>query len=219
MKKPGRVSDAEDLAAFAARLLLVRRSYARIIDRPHMAAGTFAAELGIEAARYRRYERGEMQPPIPVLTAIRKVTGVSLCWLVSGMESGSQPGEPAPRPGKSTVSDRLRWARLTQEMWMEACADVMRVPPEQWQRYESGLEPLPLEVAKEFSHRFSVSLDYLYLGSLPGIAPVVRRKLVADHPELIGPRVRSRTHKAKDDGSTSPAEKKKGHLNEGADGG
>jgi hypothetical protein len=139
-----------------------------------------------------------------------------LCWLVAGLETGSQPGEPAPRPGKSTVSDRLRWARLTQEMWLEACADVMRVPPEQWQRYELGLDPLPLDVATEFSHRFSVSLDYLYRGLLPGIAPAVRRKLVAEHPELIGPRVRLRNHKAKDDDSTDQSEKK--GLNEGAGG-
>lgn len=46
--------------------------------------GTFAARLGIEAERYRRYERDETEPDIETLAKIRRITGVSLDHLVAG---------------------------------------------------------------------------------------------------------------------------------------
>lgn len=47
-------------------------------------AAAIAHELGIDSARYRKYERGESMPPIEILLAIVDLTGVDLHWLFAG---------------------------------------------------------------------------------------------------------------------------------------
>jgi hypothetical protein len=86
---------------------------------------------------------------------------------------------PAP-----SVGDRLRWARETQEPWLNSCAEVMNIEPSLWAEYEAGTALLPWPVAEEFAHRFSVSVDYLFVGALDGIAPLLRNVLLQAHPEL-----------------------------------
>jgi transcriptional regulator with XRE-family HTH domain len=142
-----------------------------------------ASELGVAAARYRRYERGEIQVPMSVLGEIRRRTGASLDWLICDMPPGQDVA--IDNANHSTVGQRLRWARETQEPRVNACAELMRVPLVTWLRYERDETVLPLEVAREFAHRFSVSLDYLYEGRLTGVAPAVEEALVALYPPLL----------------------------------
>ena len=47
-------------------------------------AADFARDLGLDNARYRRYERGEVMPPPEVLEDICKLTARSLDFLLLG---------------------------------------------------------------------------------------------------------------------------------------
>jgi transcriptional regulator with XRE-family HTH domain len=161
----------------------VRRRYGKDTGRPRLSAVDFATELGVAAARYRRYERGEIQVPMAILGEIRRRTGASLDWLVCDMPPGTD--ESVKDGDRSTVGQRLRWARETQEPNATICAEVMRTPLATWLQYERDQLALPLEVAREFAHRFSVSLDYLYEGRLSGVAPAVEAALVEQHPFLL----------------------------------
>ena len=70
--------------AFATRLRALRQSYGMSIGSPTLTAGEFAKLLDLEGETYRRYERGETEPALRVLSRIRELTGVSLNSLVAG---------------------------------------------------------------------------------------------------------------------------------------
>jgi transcriptional regulator with XRE-family HTH domain len=173
---------APESEAFGARLEAARRYHGRRTGRPRLQAKSFADELGVTGERYRRWERGEMEPPLFALKAIRRVTGLSLDWLVCDLA----PGDVIiPDLAVATPGDRLRWAReITCPSSTEA-ARVMSVPIDLWVAYESGRSEIPLSVAQEFAHRFSVSLDYLYEGKLEGVAPRMRDALLERRPQLL----------------------------------
>lgn len=177
------------LVAFGSRLEVIRRRFGRATDRSRLSMSDFAAELGVTAARYRRYERGEAQMPYAVLAELRRLTGASLDWLIADMTPGQDP--TTETSNRSTVGQRLRWARETQEPSADTCAAFMRIAAADWVRYERDDLSLPLEVAREFAHRFSVTLDYLYDGRLIGVAPVVEQALVDKHPQLLAEDARS----------------------------
>ena len=54
-------------------------------------AADFAADLGVEAPRYRRYERGHALPPIDLLADISRLTGATLDHLLMGRKPRSKP--------------------------------------------------------------------------------------------------------------------------------
>ena len=66
----------------AERLWQLRMSYGQQIgqrlNQPH-----FAALLGIKASSYGAYERADQEPPLDVLVALRRVTGISLDELIA----------------------------------------------------------------------------------------------------------------------------------------
>ena len=186
------------LIAFGARLEVIRRRYGRATNRPRLPMNEFAQQLGITAARYRRYERGEVPMPYPLLTEVRRLTGASLDWLIADMPPGDDV-VAEPTANHSTVGQRLRWARETQCPDISKCASVMGIPLWEWIRYERDEATLPLEMARRFAHKYSVSLDYLYEGHLTGIAPVVEGLLVEKYPHLLSAHAQaatqmSRTH-------------------------
>lgn len=72
---------------FASRLIRVREAFATATNRPDMGQKEFARLLGFgdgQEETYRRYERGETEPPIRTLAEIRRVTGTSLDMLITG---------------------------------------------------------------------------------------------------------------------------------------
>ena len=71
-------------SAFAARLVALRLSYAQSSGNPSMSASEFARLLDVGSETYRKYERGETEPPLIVLTRIHSLTGVSLDHLIAG---------------------------------------------------------------------------------------------------------------------------------------
>lgn len=81
-----RMSDTGSSArsGFAERLAATRRGFGQRTARPGLTAQDFAAVLGLEPERYRKYERGEREPPLWVLQRITQITGVSLDHLVGG---------------------------------------------------------------------------------------------------------------------------------------
>ena len=179
--------EKHELSLFARRLRLVREHYAGSTGEPNLAAGHFATRLGISAWAYRRYERGEIDPPMTVLQAIRAMTGISLDYLVCGRANGDDCLAGEEVLNRISLGLRLQWARQVFEPILETCAHVMGVPPVQWRRYEEDVDPLPLGKAQEFAHRFKVTLDFLYRGSLAGLrqlAPAVLDELLRQHPEL-----------------------------------
>jgi transcriptional regulator with XRE-family HTH domain len=47
-------------------------------------AEDFAADLGVEAPRYRKYERGDAWPPLDILARIAELTNCKLDFLLLG---------------------------------------------------------------------------------------------------------------------------------------
>jgi transcriptional regulator with XRE-family HTH domain len=170
--------------AFGMRLEALRRYHGRRTGRPRIKAKAFADEIGVNAWRYRRWERGEMEPPLFVLRAIRRVTGLSLDWLVCDLA----PGDVLiPDFAVATPGDRLRWAREITHASAADAARAMSIPIDQWAAFESGRTQIPLTAAQEFCHRFSVSLDYIYEGKMEGVHPRMRDALLDRRPQLLGP--------------------------------
>lgn len=66
-----------------------RRLRALRIVAGYETADAFAALLGIEPARYRKYERGEATPAIDVLESIGIKTETSIDWLLFGWRPGA----------------------------------------------------------------------------------------------------------------------------------
>jgi transcriptional regulator with XRE-family HTH domain len=172
------------LRGFGERLRRVREAHGYMTGRHDLTQYEFADDLGIPRATYGRYDRGEVNPSMEMLERIRRVTGISLDFLVCNTRNGFD-GMTLRDPNKPiTVGERLTWARETQWPWIERVARVMGVTPLQWQRWEEDLERLPSGKAREFAHRFSVSEAYLYEGRLTGIGDRVLTELLRAHPEL-----------------------------------
>jgi transcriptional regulator with XRE-family HTH domain len=202
-KNPDRISTAH-LGPFAARLRAVRRAYGASIGRPGLSQAKFAEALGFKDETYRRYERADHEPGLQMLTALRHITGISLCWLVAGAPHGRDDLVPIPATaeGAITLADRLRWTRTLMEPSLNRVAQVMNVDPATWQEIEAGVAKPWFELMEEFAHRFGVSLDFLYLGRLEGISDDVADVLIQSHPELVAAADAARTSTARDAGSS-----------------
>ena len=67
-------------SAFARRLEGLRR------DCGYQTQEDFAKLLGVEGERYRRWERGETEPNIDMMTRISMLTGACLNILITGID-------------------------------------------------------------------------------------------------------------------------------------
>ena len=74
--------------AFSKRLEVARLSYGQRAGKAGLTAGEFAAVLGIDAERYRKYERAEREPPLWLLVKIAHTTGFGLDFLILGAPPG-----------------------------------------------------------------------------------------------------------------------------------
>ena len=75
-------ADATELKMLGERIARVRQRYGENIDLPNLEPTLFAVLVGASAFTYESYERGEKEPTIDFLVALRKRTGVSLDWLL-----------------------------------------------------------------------------------------------------------------------------------------
>jgi transcriptional regulator with XRE-family HTH domain len=172
---------------FAWRLRAVRRAYGGSIGMPGLSARQFAKHLNIDPWRYRRYERAEIEPPLGVLTTIRRLTGVCLTRLITGDE----PGDPDMIPARGLredetviLGDRMRWVREAGEPDIGKAAALLHVSPALLQRWEAGATRPPLDKLQEFAVRFRVTTDFLLVGAMDGLEAWIRELLVSRHPEL-----------------------------------
>lgn len=171
--------------AFAGRLVALRRAYGRMSGQTPMPQARFARALGISAGRYRRYEAGDVEPPLFVLRQIREVTGISLCSLVAGLPPGAADMlTPVDVEPPVTMGMRIRWTRMMMDAGLAETAELMGCTERTWTGYEYGYSNPPASKMLEFAHRFSVSMDFLYSGSLLGLPDDVRAELLRLHPEL-----------------------------------
>jgi len=72
---------------FGKRLEELRFSHGRQIGLPNITQGYFADLLGVAGETYGRWERGETEPSLEVLQRIKRVTRVSLDYLITGETS------------------------------------------------------------------------------------------------------------------------------------
>jgi transcriptional regulator with XRE-family HTH domain len=171
---------------FGRRLTAVRVAYASLTGEPASTRADFAAKLGIEPSRYRRYERGEVQPQMSVLRAIRNLTGISLDWLICGLEPGMDDLALAQLQGpcQATFGERLTYVR---EVLGHSAADLatrLGVDPVLWSKWESGSEPMPTATIEAIASYLNVSLDYLLRGLPTGLGRTLLRALLDAHPTL-----------------------------------
>jgi transcriptional regulator with XRE-family HTH domain len=181
------LDDSASRQHFAWRLRATRRAYGGLTGQPNLSARQFARILGIFPERYRRYERGELEPPLSVLTSLRRVTGVSLDRLVSGDINGDDnmiPMHGMRSNEEMILADRLRCVRELGEPDVASAAQIMNVPLEDWKRWEAGATRPSLDKLVEFSIRFQVSLDFLLTGSLDSLRPYMRNLLLSKFPAL-----------------------------------
>ena len=57
--------------------------------------------------------------------------------------------------------NRIRDLREDKDMTQQEMANLFNMHKTQYCRYETGLSPIPLELAEKFAEFYNVSLDYL----------------------------------------------------------
>jgi transcriptional regulator with XRE-family HTH domain len=171
-------------ALFAKRLGAVRLAYGAVTGRPGLPRVTFALELGLERNTYSRYERGEVEPPLMVLAAVRRLTGISLDYLIADLDQGI--ADPTELTGEctATFAERIRWVRELYADNITEVAEKMGVSASTYKRWEDGREPMPDAKQQEFAVRFNVSMQYLQRGLPVGIPSVALTLLRTAHPTL-----------------------------------
>jgi hypothetical protein len=81
-------ADATELKMLGERIARVRQTYGEDINLPDLKPNLFAVLLGASSFIYESYERGEREPTVDFLVALRKKTGVSLDWLLEPNQPG-----------------------------------------------------------------------------------------------------------------------------------
>lgn len=165
--------------AFSRRLYALRRAYGASVGKPQMPQLDFAAMLGIGKPRYARYERGEVEPTLALLAALRRVTGISLDLLIAGETPGRHDLVPrfGSRETEMMVGDRIRLVREIFEPDVKAVACAMGVTVELWTAWEASACQPPVEKVEEFAHRFGASMDFLYRGLVQGMPTETLKEL------------------------------------------
>jgi len=183
----GATMKSEILEQFGKRLAAVRLAYGAVCGQKNFSRTDFAAALGMESAFYRQYERGEAEPKIALLVAVRALTGISLDYLIADQDIGLPNPHDLGGECTATFGERVRWARELYESDINAVAEAMGVSAQTYRHWESGREPMPDDKQAEFATRFNVSMRYLRQGLPVGLPPAVLALLQKAHPGLWRP--------------------------------
>lgn len=173
-----------DLNPLAMRMRATRMAYGLLLGVPEMSMREFSEQLKLEAETYRRYERGETEPPMGVFVAIHRLTGISLDYLLAGDQDNPMSPDFFNAECEATFGERLMWARELQGASQEKAAQSLNVPLWKWKRWESDRLIMPAEMVKTFAAQASVSIDFLAHGLPRGLQSDVLAKLRMDHPTL-----------------------------------
>lgn len=165
--------EAVSRASFANRLRALRRAHGGRIGNPRLSLTAFAELLGIKAERYRRYERGEVEPPLLVLNALGRVTGVSLDRLISGEANRDDrmiPVQGMRDDQEMILGDRIRWVREVGFREAEKAAEKLNVPLDTWKLWEAGATRPPFDKLYELTSRFpGLTVDFMVNGTRNGL--------------------------------------------------
>ncbi|MQP67498.1 helix-turn-helix domain-containing protein [Niveispirillum sp. SYP-B3756] len=106
--------------AFSSRLIEARLPMER---------EQFAVHLGVPKTTLGNWERGRSEPPLEMLEKIRRITGVSLDWLIAGV--GPMRGDSAGLPGLATGYNRNLMQALIEVHLEQAESMGVTLTPEQ----------------------------------------------------------------------------------------
>jgi transcriptional regulator with XRE-family HTH domain len=169
---------------FARRLGAVRLAYGAVTGRSNLSRSLFASELGLEKNTYTKYERGESEPPLAVLAGVRRLTGISLDYLIADLDQGIANPAELTSECTATFAERVRWVRELYADDITEVAEKMGVSESTYKRWEDGREPMPDAKQQEFALRFNVSMEYLQRGLPVGIPFAALTLLREAHPTL-----------------------------------
>jgi len=96
-------ADTTHIGKLGERLARVRRTLGEGVDLLNLGRTALATLLGVSATAYASHERGERQPSVDFLVALRRKTGISLDWLLDP----NQPGRNRPYCPTRTVHTTL----------------------------------------------------------------------------------------------------------------
>jgi transcriptional regulator with XRE-family HTH domain len=105
---------------------------------------------------------------------------------------GRPPRTVADKEMMLRMGTRLRWVREAMEKSQEQMAEIVGVHQTAWSKYESGERwpdqfKIPTIIAK-----LKITRAYLLEDCLRGVDQDLAIQLVADHPELAGPKRKGR---------------------------
>ena len=183
----GATMKSETLEQFGKRLAAVRLSYGAVCGKKNLSRTDFAEALGMESAVYRQYERGDAEPKIALLVAVRALTGISLDYLIADQDIGLPNPHDFGGECTATFGERVRWARELYESDISAVAEAMGVSAQTYRHWETGRQPMPDDKQIDFARRFNVSMPYLRQGLPVGLQPAVLGLLQKAHPGLWRP--------------------------------
>jgi transcriptional regulator with XRE-family HTH domain len=81
-----------DSETLGQRLVTVRKTYGESIDLPNLGCAPFAMLLGVSPMAYASFERGEREPTVDLLVALRSRTRISLDWFLDTTQQ--EPNAP-----------------------------------------------------------------------------------------------------------------------------
>ncbi|WP_233417047.1 helix-turn-helix domain-containing protein [Halovulum marinum] len=74
------------------------------------------------------------------------------------------------------IAARLRRLRQIHDMDQTTWAKLNGFQRSQYANWDNGQRRIPIEAATVLCERYGVTLDWIYRGSLAGVAPMVREK-------------------------------------------
>lgn len=139
-------------------------SWPDVIRRRRETLGLSQAQLarttGLHKGTLQRYEAGEREPPLSVARAIAEALDISLAELSGQVPAGL--GAPSPTGAAlSAVGEVLQSRRHDLGLTQTRVAGAAGIPPDLYQRYESGDAELPLAAAATLADVLDVPLTVL----------------------------------------------------------
>ncbi len=172
---------------FASRLVALRKAYGVATSRPALERSAMADDLGIEPERYRRYERGETEPPLWLIEEICRITNVSSAVLIG------DPKQPAPLAASDDpvavglTARRLRAARGAMAEHVRTDSEFARLCGSTVAELAGWLDGKGLPHLKAMSglcEKTGLDLDWIYRGTYDGLDPTIAIRLRAMMDEV-----------------------------------
>ena len=140
---------------FGDRLHALRKEQKLILEK-------FAEPLGVTKQAVGRWEKGERQPSLALLSKIAESYEISTDYLLglSDRREQSQQGEGQEYSPK-LLSERMKFLRKQKGLTLEQFGVEIGVTKQTTSRWETGLRQPSLEMLAKVAEFYGVSADYL----------------------------------------------------------